>query len=1621
MATKNSCSLSCNVVGRDGKVKTSKLWSELLKFFKKDRREALAHYFLTKDSNFLMENSDVLEFDVDGEVTLTSLKKALDKTGEYNKLSDNVVLQRLNEELQKEIRGKNMGYSEALDNVMRFNRSDKFRENFMATMTFDPQTNKYSISVVERSPEAESALADHVANRIMTDAIRVMLQDKGLSVDFLDNPSYGYMYNTVGATKSPADGLYAVISVLDGNTSSRNLAEAAGHFIVDVMKDSPLLERLLNFLTPEVQEALFKQYGTQGYRKDFITSESENSRKEAAGILIGNELIKPFREANTSLIKRMGRAAVKFMHNLVSRIVNNIKKAFSSYKPSDVDKLIKNAQAAAATVAQGFINDPSLYDTQNALLNPKVITGKSLDRILSDKVKAHVENYNKVLGELKAAVTDLKILMQRTGSGQVRELHSTIEKLVQDSKDTYLSQMSSEHLARMASIQGMTELLSHIANVLDTEVRELLDSIQPADTANAYTATAANARNMNAVNTLLIRISSIYSTMQNILANSNVAENVTFPDANGNMVVTSLKDAVTKLGEILVGNQELYKGKTGEEVVANGLQGVVEAKRRQIYLDAMKEFFGKDYIEIAAGRVWHNMKIMRTQPQVERVEDYMEMLMESSQDIGWFDRYFASAADSGDFFVAVGDKATKLANMTADRIAMNFWDRIEALELQMKDAFGDTDFSRLLETITDEDGHILRTGNFLSEDHYGQWEQDRDNYAKELRTLWHEHLAKFRKEKYEQNKGKRGYVFKLSDNQRAILYHQFVDRLWEKWHAEHSEKDTTGRWVPNKKKYHDSRWDELFDTKNPGLTEEERNKRQKQLVWYNEFMALKDDMDALLPQGATVRWRAPQMVGRWKHRYRNTKLRMKDTAGKTNSALGRSLRMQIATSWAVNENEAWMYGSNNEFNEITDDPLENPMFFERDTVNRIPLYGINKLKNMDELSTDIFGTMLAYGSMAATHNCLESVADFLELGKSVLKDRKVNGVFEKQRGEQSRAYSRYIKFLEKSVYGKNVVPIIFSRAHGLRKFINNLSSIGGRVLLWGNVHGGIVNTGTGFFEMFKEALAGENYNFKEFSDAHKMYFKDIVEIAMAGLSDAQRPQNKTSLWIRHWNILSENRAFLHNQKYDTKAMSLIDHRLWDWFGHTMMLPYSSGEHYMQTIPYLAMGMHTKVYDKNGNQIRLIDAYDVVDGQEVFAVEKEDGDEPLGKTPKKIQLKDEIFRSPEDIIRYNKVVSMLNRIANYYANHLNSKPTDVIALNFFSEEEQDYLRELNFGVPQNAKQLASLENALKIKRENLKYNSVDESEFMNKCRNITNRLHGIYNTEDRVAFQQNFYGNLVMSMRGYALGMANRRYASNTYNLPQGKNTEGNYNTAFKALVMTLTRFADYENWLGAAEATFMTLASGMLGGLPLYNISLFEKWQHKIHADMKRAGFNDNQYYNMRRTAADFAVFEMLTIANLLSSPGMHQGLNDDKKKKRRKDEESTENWIAGLVYYFTMRWFNEQSAMGPLPFQMAFEATQLLDYVPVGASGFWALFDDIFIDGLKYAWDVMRDAPESEKKKNSDLYYQTSKEGKYQKGDSKWFNKFRRLTPYLRSYYVFQDGYEAAASYEYGRRIRGK
>lgn len=474
-----------------------------------------------------------------------------------------------------------------------------------------------------------------------------------------------------------------------------------------------------------------------------------------------------------------------------------------------------------------------------------------------------------------------------------------------------------------------------------------------------------------------------------------------------------------------------------------------------------------------------------------------------------------SAADSSDPIVALGYKATRQANMRADRQAERWWYKLEDLRAQMKSLFGTEDCRIFYEETDDFDefGNRL-TGNLLSADGvmFGVWEKERHAYSMKLKREFRNELER-RKQEFFADKDNKHSMYYLSDVEQAALYDDFLAgkpitqkakeelgtnepvNKWEAWHKEHSVQDKQGKWHPDPNRYSNkkergNKYYDLFE--NPEIDAKTRAAR---LQWYKRLLALKEEMDSYLPYGATVNVRAPQITGRLVHRYRN----LRNKGNGIGSSLRKAICREMGDGVHIREDEAYMFGTNNEFNEIGLDPLQNTVMFEKDKRERLAFWGVNKLKDMSNLNTDLFSTLLNYGCMAATYNAMSSVVDIAELAKEVEARRTIGTPGKEKTGAGSRAYNRYLKFLEKNVYGLSVTPPKMMGAKIALKMLRSLNHLGTWLALSGSLPGGTVNAGTGFIEVVKEALAGEQYNRKDLGKAMGLYFKylwsNIMETA----------------------------------------------------------------------------------------------------------------------------------------------------------------------------------------------------------------------------------------------------------------------------------------------------------------------------------------------------------------------------------------------------------------------------------------------------------------------------------------------------------------------------------------------
>lgn len=127
------------------------------------------------------------------------------------------------------------------------------------------------------------------------------------------------------------------------------------------------------------------------------------------------------------------------------------------------------------------------------------------------------------------------------------------------------------------------------------------------------------------------------------------------------------------------------------------------------------------------------------------------------------------------------------------------------------------------------------------------------------------------------------------------------------------------------------------------------------------------------------------------------------------------------------------------------------------------------------------------------------------------------------------------------------------------------------------------------------------------------------------------------------------------------------------------------------------------------------------------------------------------------------------------------------------EEQDYkkLEKLGIVIPGWDGQaggiktkygtLRTLEKALKKQQQLCIFTEDTESKIVNKAKNITGRLHGLYQEAQHNYVQQQWYTRLLSGMKGYSFGMFTHRYANSRFNAVLRKRTEGAKSTVFKLI------------------------------------------------------------------------------------------------------------------------------------------------------------------------------------------------------------------------------------------------
>lgn len=1634
-----SCTIKAHVKRSDGTIVESKLFNDLLHYTSDNRKLAKEYYGVGTDERFLSRarGSEDFQTDENGEITFKSLRALAELDFETDKL-----LQILNKDLGEGV----YSYDEALRRIQAFNENNDFPDRVLATMV--SSKNGYYISVVplsktvtdskgrqsteDNTVEEKKKLHDVVRNEELERRIITLLKRHGVSAKFIEGDREGGRYSTMNVSKME-DGLYGLIEVIEKGNTTDVLAEEAGHFAVGALGENPLVKRIEELLSKEKvqREAL----GDEEYEKSNL---GIHPPREVAGRLVGKALQR----------KLDNNAPYKVLAN---RIANLAKRVFYGFTGNEVRWAAAKAEQIANKIAYQFVEGNGKFSVENAI-NIK-------ETMLNSSKTINQEVYRNIMDEMGRMCKALEAVAHNALTGKAQASFGQAIIMGSDSRtgesalqmDASIDETRANNFAFNGIVQAMVQLNEYLGN--DQEIASIEQTVSD-DLNNPSKFYANMARDGKMLRQARIFIRSAYAVLEflNDSINENSLkgglkatgplDNVQYQDINGVWHTVNLKRMISQWGRILENHRKEL----------NALEGSYFAR-------FCEDVYGSKYITSSVGILWKDIKNGKENSE-EQSQSIANMIYgEGIDDIDVFHRFLGSMSNNPDIIGQIVDKLVKTANKTADDRTLKYQERLLILQDRAEK------LGLNLDDLAERDENGMPTGNIVmppaspidgeegfvcqaymaelnTDDpsdipavHYGRWEKAREE---EKKRLWEEFKA--------QNSGWEG----MNAFVRGMKWDEFLRPKMKKWNAENSLKvEVTDKnsgevlyvkWVPNTK-YKDNRWDELKQ-KYPNKDGDSLGK------WVHDYLKIKEELDSALPKGSTLSYRLPQFKGTFMNSVRNS-MAMEKGGNKVLNAFRKTFGRRVILESFVETAEDEEYGSLHTMNSPDEELLGTKLDYESERTQRLPVFGINKLKNMQDLSTDLIGSMLAYASMANSYECLSNIVDGLEVGREALYRRKFKGRNTDDKfgnsltpsgenevrltGSKNRAYTRYIKFLDKQVYGITATHWGFPIGKGkrilLNKLINNISSLGGSLFLKGNVLGGMVNTLTGFNNIFKEAVAGDYFDIKDWAFAHKYYFsKDFVKMWTSDLGEL-RKNNRLSLFLEQVNASSDNRNKFRNWHTNRS-------RLNNFYRMSGYLPYSSGDHYMQAMSYLAVAHGTSLYDADGSLANnLWDAYEMKDNTDEFdrnpagkslefkrinplnakeitssaieskgvylkEVEKTTTNFNDWLLSQDVQFADPVYRqnhstdliayrrqfdgsTKEELMKYraekfNTLSSILKKVEDYIAapkSPLMPAPAALV----FSAEEQDYLKINNLGAGDYSNILQSVKNDI----FHIIWTKADESAYMDKCRETNNRLHGIYNEQDKTAWHQNWYTNAFLAMKGWALGYLEYMYSPNHYSIALGKNVEGFVNTAAKIPASVIVGY-----FTGAKHMGFRDML-----------LTMVNPWSNRSKQAMLEAGFTEEQNFNARRIVASIALMLGLFVLRLATAP-------PDKDDDEYGD---TLDGATGLCYYLAMRTLLEQEAFLYAP-EAFIQSGSLLDFMPVGGAALYDIGTLVYQTGGALLTN----------KENKKFYRQKDDpNGKYFEGDSKAWNHLERIIPYYKSWWAFCHPYEAAENYEFGRKLR--
>lgn len=1166
------------------------------------------------------------------------------------------------------------------------------------------------------------------------------------------------------------------------------------------------------------------------------------------------------------------------IRTLAHRLCMSIKHLISKIDRNQLRNEIREAEFLAEDLARSFIDGSLNGNVENALTHLETFYSATRKDIRTGQ-KELIQQVEKLIEQLDTADSEL--------SGSFKQILAEIYPHIKDDQAVWAS------TGFVTVVAALTKELERVLNS-----RQLTDlTLNAAVNSTDIVKQARHIRELEMIETALTQFVSLIDNVY--WSNTQALDEAVIPGVG----VDTMTGMTYGISSNFSTHLETLKEMQGT------LSNYLSKNRAEVVAWHLTSLFGEQYVNHALGILWKG-----TDSSLRTLD--IRTIMDSGRDhFSWIGEKLGSLSTSPDVMAQLYDKAIKQANYDAHKMTEKDYARALYLKKKAKEA-GITDMSIFFEK--DEKGRItnslitdvrIGTGHGI-ESHYVSWQKYEEEYDQQMKE-WDKEFS-------ETEEGKE----LLKNNAPTTLYKLAFNHWLEtsgkkkEWHNQNSIFDSAKNcWAPNPniEKY---KLDVHFT--------------QEQEHWftlYRDFLnEINDRMDNRMPAHRAPQFRAT-FTNRVKNIWNNSNVLLKPAA--PIAAIWRGLVMSLSS-----ENDPEAYGSIIDY--LTKFKRSNTAFTTEDPLKRLPFYGINKIKKPYKyLSTDLITSTIAYASIVNKNVANRQVVDLLEVGlayrrkgeyyiKDEFGDIKFDDSGNKMRPEHAtRQLSNYI---DKHIYGIGVrrLKLVDMALNGLSRLSTATAAL---IYLGGNPKGGAVNAAIGLSEIFKEASVGADIEMEYLWKAFGAYAAQIPGAIADWIT--QEDQHKVCLFAQKFRLLGENEYKYANR--DSKTGQVLSALV----SGALMGPYSIGEHFMQIVPVMAAAMQEKVITAEGEEISLWDALTVQDTEYIDYAEGMSillDPEPINTGIKKLDYKSTLFTSHENRENYLELteeLELLKQQASLNVDHLSELAQRVLQQKGISLTD---LR--NDSTYISLKQVVDI---LEKHTEELTYDHHARQDFEDRARQITNLMHGVYNSLDKPTLSREAYGGMMLSMKGYLLGIVEKRYGRNKYSVALGRQFEGSHVTFWKTLNRLLKNHYDKQ---GNNVELQQYKPEGSKRGwrtwqswqtiLYLSTIGMFSRKGR--NTKLSNIGLEQYQIDNIHRFNSDIWSVICWALMTMVTK------LGDD-------DDDKKDNSILGFLYYLSVRCKWDQSVFLN-PKVAATEGANIFTIIAPAISALYQLGDILYYTG---------------------------------------------------------------------------